>query len=65
MYGILELQAKSIEELNTIAQELKIRKADSMSKEDLVYKILDEQAVQTKEVPKLRKRRRISDGTGQ
>ncbi len=65
MYGILELQAKSIEELNTIAQELKIRKADSMSKEDLVYKILDEQAVQTKEVPKLRKRRRISDGIGQ
>ena len=31
-----------------------------MSKEDLVYKILDEQAVQSKEVPRLKKRRRIA-----
>ena len=63
MYGILELQAMSLEELNTIARELGIKKADSMPKEALVYKILDEQAVQTKEVPKLKKRRRISAGS--
>ena len=58
MYAILELHEKSFEELSSIAQELGIRKADSMSKEDLIYKILDEQAVQSKESPKLRKRRK-------
>lgn len=60
MYAILELHEKSFEELSGIAQELGIRKADSMSKEDLIYKILDEQAVQSKESPKLRKRRKAS-----
>ena len=34
-----------------------IKKAESMSKEDLVYKILDEQAVQSDEVPRLKRRR--------
>ena len=58
MYGILELHEKSFEELSSIAVELGIKKADSMSKEDLVYKILDEQAVQSKETPKLSRRRR-------
>ena len=51
MYGILELHSKSLDELNAIARELGIKKAESMSKEDLVYKILDEQAVQSDEVP--------------
>ena len=49
MYGILELHSKSLDELNAIARELGIKKAESMSKEDLVYKILDEQAVQSDE----------------
>lgn len=60
MYGILELHEKSFEELSHIAQELGIRKADTMSKEDLVYRILDEQAVQSKETPKLSRRRRTA-----
>lgn len=63
MYGILELHEKSFEELSHIAEELGIRKADSMSKEDLVYRILDEQAVQSKETPKLNRRRRVADQT--
>ena len=63
MYGILELQAKSVEELNAIAKELGIKKAESMSKEDLVYRILDEQAVQSKELPSLKRRRRLSGGS--
>ncbi len=57
MYGILELYDKSAEELFSIAQDLGIQKAKSMSKENLIYKILDEQAVQSKELPKLRRRR--------
>ena len=59
MYGILELHSKSLDELSTIARELGIKKAESMSKEDLVYKILDEQAVQSDEVPRIRPRKRL------
>ena len=59
MYGILELHSKSLDELNAIARELGIKKAESMSKEDLVYKILDEQAVQSDEVPERRCRREM------
>lgn len=46
MYDILELNSKSIDELKEIAKQLKVKKVDSASKEDLVYKILDEQAIQ-------------------
>ena len=51
------MHSKSLDELNAIAKELGIKKAESMSKEDLVYKILDEQAVQSDEVPRLKRRR--------
>ncbi len=61
MYGILELYEKSAEDLYDIAHELGIRKAESMTKENLIYKILDEQAVQSKELPKLRRRRISND----
>lgn len=44
MYDILELSKKNQEELIAIANELKIAKVKSFSKEDLVYEILDEQA---------------------
>ncbi len=59
MYGILELNDKSSEELFSIAAELGIKKAESMSRIDLIYKILDEQAIQSKETPKLKRRNRI------
>ena len=59
MYGILDLDAKSPEELYVIAQELGIKKAESYSKDDLIYKILDEQAIQSKEMPRLKRRKRI------
>ena len=62
MYGILDLVAKTPEELYAIAQELGIKKADSYSKDDLVYKILDEQAIQSKEMPRLKRRKRIQKG---
>ena len=51
------MHSKSLDELNAIAKELGIKKAESMSKEDLVYRILDEQAVQSDEVPRLKRRR--------
>lgn len=51
MYDIIELKAKSYDELLEIAENLKIAKAKSYSQDDLVYKILDEQAIKAAEKP--------------
>lgn len=45
MYNIIQLNDKDLSELQSIAKELGIIKTDSLKKEDLVYKILDEQAI--------------------
>ena len=45
MYKIIQLNDKNLSELQVIAKELGIKKADSFKKEELVYKILDEQAI--------------------
>jgi transcription termination factor Rho len=44
-YNILELNEKQLPELQTIAEDLGIKKVKSLDKQDLVYKILDEQAI--------------------
>lgn len=59
MYDIIELSNKSLEELYAIAETLKISKIKSYSKEDLVYKILDEQAIQGIGQPIRKQRSRI------
>ena len=45
MYNILQLNDKDLSELQQIAKELGLKKTDSLPKEDLVYRILDEQAI--------------------
>ncbi len=45
MYNIIQLNDKNLSELQSIAKELGINKAESFKKEDLVYRILDEQAI--------------------
>ena len=45
MYNIIQLNDKDLSELQNIAKELGIKNAESMQKVDLVYSILDEQAV--------------------
>lgn len=45
MYNIIQLNDKDLSELQSIAKELGITKTDSLKKEDLVYRILDEQAI--------------------
>ncbi len=45
MYDILELNKKLLPELKDIAKELKIKRVDSFKKQDLIYKILDTQAI--------------------
>lgn len=45
IYNILELNEKLTTELRVIARELEIRRPDAYKKEELIYKILDEQAI--------------------
>ena len=45
MYNIIQLNDKELSELQSIAKELGIQNAESMKKDELVYGILDEQAI--------------------
>ncbi|OJV19550.1 MAG: transcription termination factor Rho [Bacteroidetes bacterium 41-46] len=44
MYDIVELSKKGLEDLFAIAEELKLSNYKKMTREDLIYEILDEQA---------------------
>jgi transcription termination factor Rho len=46
MYDILELNKKLLPELRDIAKGLQIKRVESMKKQDLIYKILDQQAIE-------------------
>ena len=52
MHDISSLNEKKLPELKEIAKELKIKGINSLKKQDLVYKILDEQAVNPPAKPK-------------
>ena len=45
MYDILELNGKKVGELREIASKLEVKRVDKLKKQDLVYSILDEQAL--------------------
>ncbi|MFR9166438.1 MAG: transcription termination factor Rho [Dysgonomonas sp.] len=45
IYNILELNEKLTTELRTLAKELGIKRPDAFKKEELIYKILDQQAI--------------------
>ncbi len=55
MYDILELNKKLLPELRQIAKDLKIKRVESFKKQDLIYKILDEQAIQSTQPKKTSK----------
>ena len=52
MYDILELNKKLVPELREIAKQLNIKRVESLRKQDLVYKILDQQAINSTEMTK-------------
>jgi transcription termination factor Rho len=68
MYNILQLNDKDLSELQSIAKELGVKNAESLKKDDLVYSILDEQAIanaskkaeKDNETKEPRKRTRVS-----
>lgn len=45
MYDILELNNKLLPELKEIAKGLKLKRVEALKKQDLIYKILDQQAL--------------------
>ncbi|MCD4679234.1 MAG: transcription termination factor Rho, partial [Bacteroidales bacterium] len=45
MYDIIDLNSKVVTELKKIAKDLKIPKAEKLNKQDIIYKILDYQAL--------------------
>lgn len=61
MYNILQLRAKTLPELQAIAGEMNIKKANNLDFDTLVYAILDQQAVDKalKPVEEKPKRKRI------
>lgn len=54
MYDITELNAKLVGELRDIAKQLEIPKSETLKKNELVYKILDEQAIKPDLAAKLK-----------
>ena len=48
MYDIIQLNDKLVPELKDIAQKLSIKGYNKLTKQDLIYKILDEQALAEK-----------------
>lgn len=64
MYDILELNQKSTQELYSIAKDLNVKKPESIAKEDLIYVILDEQAIQSKENPRPKRPRMNAKAKG-
>ena len=45
MYDIIELNQKLVTDLREIAKDLQIKKTEKLKKQELVYKILDTQAI--------------------
>ena len=51
MHDIIELNGRALSELKDIAKELSIPKFESLKKQDLIYKILDTQAINSSTPP--------------
>ncbi|NLZ72984.1 MAG: transcription termination factor Rho, partial [Bacteroidales bacterium] len=70
MYNIIQLNEKKMPELQAIAKELGLKRISALRKEELIYKILDEQAIagankqvkaeKQKEENKSKKRHRVT-----
>ncbi|MFT6727820.1 MAG: transcription termination factor Rho, partial [Flavobacteriales bacterium] len=45
MYDIIELNGMKVSDLREVAKKLDIKKSEKLKKQDLIYQILDEQAI--------------------
>ncbi len=55
MYDILELNKKLVPELKEIAKEIGVKRTETLRKQDLIYKILDQQAIKVSQNKKAAK----------
>ena len=58
MYNINELSSMNEAELKDLAKSMGLKKVDSMPKDDLVYQIIDQQAIDASKTPEPAKKRR-------
>lgn len=65
MYDILELNKKLLPELREVAKELDIKRVESFKKQELVYKILDQQAIAASEAKSAKKEANPQANPGQ
>ncbi len=63
MYDILELNKMLAADLREIAKKMKIKKADSLRKQDLIYKILDQQAIMASDTSSQAPKESIKENT--
>ncbi len=56
MYDILELNKMLVPELKEIAKNLNVKKIETLRKQDLIYKILDQQAIEASKTKKVVKK---------
>ncbi len=56
MYDIIELNGKLLSDLKTIAKELNLNKVNNLKKQDLIYQILDYQALNPPKPPVVEKK---------
>jgi transcription termination factor Rho len=57
MYDILELNEKLLPDLKEIAKDLGVKKIETLKKQDIIYKILDQQAIAATEKMRAEKER--------
>ena len=55
MYNIDELNVRLLSELKDIAEKLEVKNFKKLAKQELIYKILDEQAVSPEKVQGIKK----------
>jgi transcription termination factor Rho len=61
MYDILELNEKLLPDLRQIAKDLNVKRVESFKKQELIYKILDEQAIQASQTSLEKKSEKKND----
>ena len=64
MYDILELNKKLLPELKEIAKGMNIKRIESLRKQDLIYKILDQQAIDAAAIQDKKSKPKDSDKRG-
>jgi len=64
MYDIISLDSKELSEVREIAKSMNIPKVDKLEKQELIYKILDQQALNPSEDVLAKEKKEVKRGRG-